>query len=164
MVTQISLGLVELFLIARLGVDALAGVSQVFPVVSLVRAISQGSIGGGVVSAIARTLGRGQRQEANNLPWYAVAIAISLGMITTAVLLAAGPRFYVAVGARGESLRAALNYSNLIFGGAALIWLFNQTLSVLLGKQSLPDSAGQDCDAATSSSIASPAFSAASGS
>jgi len=30
MVTQISLGLVELFFIARLGVDALAGVSQVF--------------------------------------------------------------------------------------------------------------------------------------
>src|SRR5216684_2917454 len=62
MVTQISLGLVELFFIARLGVDALAGVSQVFPVLSLVGAISQGSIGGGVVSAMARTLDRGQRQ------------------------------------------------------------------------------------------------------
>jgi len=47
MVTQISLGLVELFFIARLGVDALAGVSQVFPVLSLAGAISQGSIGGG---------------------------------------------------------------------------------------------------------------------
>jgi hypothetical protein len=56
-------------------------------------------------------------------------------MITTAVPLAAGPHFYVAMGARRESLRAALNYSNLILGGAALIWLFNQTLSVLLGKQ-----------------------------
>src|SRR5437879_1288693 len=123
MVAQISLGLVELFFIARLGVDALAGVSQVFPVLSLVGAISQGSIGGGVVSAIARTLGRGQRQEANNLPWYAVAIAISLGMITTTVLLVAGPHFYVAMGARGGSLQAALSYSNLIFTGAAGIWL-----------------------------------------
>jgi len=137
MVTQISLGLVELFLIARLGVDALAGVSQVFPVLSLVGAISQGSIGGGVVSAIARTLGRGQRQEANNLPWYAVAIAISLGMITTAVLLVAGPHFYVAMGARGGSLQAALSYSNLIFTGAVVIWLFNLLLAVLRGTGNL---------------------------
>src|SRR5882762_9885189 len=96
MFTQISLGLVEIFFVAKLGTDALAGVSQVFPVVSLVGAISQGSMGGGVVSAIARTLGRGEREKANNLAWYAVAIAISLGLITTAVLLASGPHFYAA--------------------------------------------------------------------
>jgi Na+-driven multidrug efflux pump len=137
MVTQISLGLVELFFIARLGVDALAGVSQVFPVLSLVGAISQGSIGGGVVSAIARTLGRGQRQEANNLPWYAVAIAVLLGAITTAVLLAAGPHFYLAMGARDGSLQAALTYSNLVFGGAVLIWLFNLLLAVIRGTGNL---------------------------
>jgi Na+-driven multidrug efflux pump len=137
MVTQISLGLVELFFIARLGVEALAGVSQVFPVLSLVGAISQGAIGGGVVSTIARSLGRGQRQEANNLPWYAVAIAILLGAITTAVLLAAGPHFYLAMGARSGSLQAALTYSNLVFGGAVLIWLFNLLLAVIRGTGNL---------------------------
>ena len=47
MVTQVSLGLIELYFLAKLGVDALAGVSQVFPLVSLVGAISQGAIGGG---------------------------------------------------------------------------------------------------------------------
>ena len=137
MVTQISLGLVELFFIARLGVEALAGVSQVFPVLSLVGAISQGAIGGGVVSTIARSLGRGERQEADNLPWYAVAIAILLGVITTAVLLAAGPHFYLAMGARGGSLQAALTYSNLVFGGAVLIWLFNLLLAVIRGTGNL---------------------------
>ena len=63
MITQISLGLVELFFIARLGVDALAGVSQVFPVLLLCGSHLTRSIGDGVVSAIACTLGRGQRQE-----------------------------------------------------------------------------------------------------
>jgi len=137
MFTQISLGLVEIFFVAKLGTDALAGVSQVFPVVSLVGAISQGSMGGGVVSAIARTLGRGEREKANNLAWYAVAIAISLGLITTAVLLASGPHFYAAMGARGGSLQAALNYSNLIFGGSVLIWLFNLLLAVIRGTGNL---------------------------
>jgi Na+-driven multidrug efflux pump len=148
MVTQISLGLVELFFTATLGVHALAGVSQVFPLLSLVGAISQGSIGGAVVSAIARTLGRGQRQEANNLPWYAVAIAIVLGTITTAVLLAAGPHFDRAMGARGGSLQAALTYSNLLFGGAVLIWPFNLLLAVIRGTGNLILPVGVVCGGA----------------
>src|SRR5882757_5803920 len=57
MMTQASIGLIEIYFIAKLGVDALAGVSQVFPVLSLFAAISQGSVGGGFVSAIARALG-----------------------------------------------------------------------------------------------------------
>src|SRR5258705_2933721 len=66
MVTQASIGLIEIYFIAKLGVDSLAGVSQVFPVLSLVSAISQGAVGGGFVSAIARTLGRGRPDEAAN--------------------------------------------------------------------------------------------------
>jgi hypothetical protein len=72
MVTQISIPLVEIYFIAKISIDALAGVSEVFPVLSLVGAISQGAVGGGVVSAIARTLGSGQRSAANNLVWYTV--------------------------------------------------------------------------------------------
>src|SRR5216684_821707 len=64
MVTQAAIGLIEIYFIARLGVDALAGVSQVFPVLALFTALSQGSVGGGFVSAIARALGKGQRKEA----------------------------------------------------------------------------------------------------
>ena len=41
MLTQISISLIELFFVGKLGVDALAGVSQVFPILSLVGAISQ---------------------------------------------------------------------------------------------------------------------------
>jgi Na+-driven multidrug efflux pump len=67
MLTQISISLIELFFVGKLGVDALAGVSQVFPILSLVGAISQGAVGGGVVSAVARTLGRGDRAHASAL-------------------------------------------------------------------------------------------------
>jgi Na+-driven multidrug efflux pump len=76
---QMSIGLVEVYFVARLGVDALAGASLVFPVLSLITAVSQGSVGGGVVTAIARALSRGQRAQANQLVWYAVAIAAYSG-------------------------------------------------------------------------------------
>jgi Na+-driven multidrug efflux pump len=67
MLAQMSIGLVELYFIARLGVDALAGASLVFPLLSLISALSQGAVGGGVVTAIARSLGRGERAQANHL-------------------------------------------------------------------------------------------------
>jgi MatE len=93
MATQVSLGLIELYFLAKLGVDALAGVSQVFPLVSLVGAISQGAIGGGVLSAVARRLGKTERSKADETVWYAIAIAAASGVITPAVILCGGPAY-----------------------------------------------------------------------
>jgi Na+-driven multidrug efflux pump len=115
MLAQMSTGLVEVYFIARLGVDALAGASLVFPVLSLITAVSQGSVGGGVVTAIARALGRGQRAQANQLVWHAVAIAAFFGLLTSAVILSAGPLFYRAMGAEGASLAVATTYSSMVF-------------------------------------------------
>src|SRR5712671_3640607 len=90
MMTTTCIGLIELYFVAKLGVDSLAGVSQVFTIVSLISALSQGAVGGGVVSVISRCLGKGQRKEASDLVWYAIAIAIPLGLATMAVLLIGG--------------------------------------------------------------------------
>jgi Na+-driven multidrug efflux pump len=104
MLAQMLTGLVEVYFVARLGVDALAGASLVFPVLSLISALSQGSVGGGVVTAIARALGRGQRAQANQLVWYAVAIAAFFGLVTSAVILSAGPLFYRAMAPKAHAL------------------------------------------------------------
>ena len=48
-----------------------------------------------------------------------------LGVSTTVLTVLCGPSFYAAMGAHGAALEAALTYSNLVFGGAILIWLFN---------------------------------------
>jgi putative MATE family efflux protein len=137
MVTQAAISLIEIYFIARLGLQALAGVSQVFPVLSLFLAISQGSVGGGFVSAIARTLGRGRPDEAAEFAWYAVLLAVPLGLLTTALTVLCGPFFYTAMGAEGGALDAALTYSNLVFGGAVLIWLFNLLLATVRGTGNL---------------------------
>src|SRR5260370_12150087 len=137
MMTTTCIGLIELYFVSRLGVDALAGVSQVFVIVSLVSALSQGAVGGGVVSAVARALGKGQRKDANDLVWYAIAIAVPLGLSTTAALIVGHLSLYTAMGARESSLQMALRYSNLIFGGAVLTWLFYLLLAVVRGTGNL---------------------------
>jgi Na+-driven multidrug efflux pump len=137
MLAQMSTGLVEIYFVSKLGIDALAGASLVFPVLSLISALSQGSVGGGVVTAIARALGRRQRAYANQLVWYAVAIAAFCGMLTSAVILSAAPLFYRAMGAEGASLAVATTYSGMVFGGGVLIWVFNLLLAAVRGTGNL---------------------------
>jgi Na+-driven multidrug efflux pump len=133
MFAQLSVGLIEVYFLARLGVDVLAGVSLVFPVLSWIGAVSQGAVGGGVVTAIARALGRGDNGGAGKLVWSALALALALGSLTTMALLSFGPGFYEGMGAHGPSLSAALVYSHLIFSGAILIWTFNLMLAAVRG-------------------------------
>ena len=85
--SQILIGLLELYFVSRTGVDALAGVTPVFPLVSLLVAVAQGAIGGGIVTTVARALGTGRIDAASEYAWYAVALAIPLGLSTTAVML-----------------------------------------------------------------------------
>jgi hypothetical protein len=79
MTVQVLIGLLEVYFVSRLGVDALAGVAPVFPLVSLVLAITQGAIGGGIVTTVARALGTGRISDASEYAWYAVALAVPLG-------------------------------------------------------------------------------------
>ena len=48
----------------------------VFPLFMLLQMVSAGAMGGGILSAIARALGSGRRERANELVWHAVAITI----------------------------------------------------------------------------------------
>src|SRR5712692_8566895 len=130
---QASIGLIETYFVAKLGTDALAGMALVFPVLMLIQMMSAGGMGGGISSAIARTLGAGRREDADALVWHAVAIAVALGAFTTLAAWFGGPPLYAAMGGVGGSLAAALVYSNTIFAGAVLIWLFNSLANVIRG-------------------------------
>jgi putative MATE family efflux protein len=142
MVVQSCIGLIETYFVAKLGTDALAGISLVFPVLMLVQMVSAGAMGGGILSAIARALGSGKREEANGLVWHAVAIALALGILTTAAALTGGPFLYRLMGGSGGSLAAALTYSNIVFTGAILLWLYNSLAAIIrgAGNMSLPAS------------------------
>jgi len=133
MAVQILIGLLEVYFISRLGVDALGGVAPVFPLVSLLVAVSQGAIGGGIVTAVGRAVGTGRIVTASDYTWYAVALAVPLGLATTVVMLALGPSLYARMGLSGNALAIATSYSAIVFAGAILVWLFNFLMAVVRG-------------------------------
>jgi putative MATE family efflux protein len=130
---QASTGLVETYFIGKLGTDALAGVSLVFPGVMLMQMMAGGAMGGGVSSAIARALGAGRREDADATILHALIIATGFAAFFTITVIAAGPWLYSALGGRGGSLAVALTYSNIVFAGVILIWLFNTLANVIRG-------------------------------
>ena len=133
MFAQASVGLIETYFVSKLGIDALAGVALVFPVLMLMQMMSAGSMGGGISSAIARALGAGRRAEANALVLHALAIAGGFGLLFTLFVLSSGRWLFSAMGGTGASLTAALTYSNVVFAGAILVWTFNSLASVIRG-------------------------------
>jgi putative MATE family efflux protein len=133
MVAQAATGLIETWWVSRLGNDALAGMALVFPGVMLMQMISAGAMGGGISSAIARALGSGRRDTADQLVLHAVLINVALGLFFSVLVLLCGPSLYRALGGSGASLDAALRYSNVVFAGTVLLWLMNALASVIRG-------------------------------
>lgn len=108
MVVQTSIGLIEAFFVAELGIDASAAMALVFPVAMLVQMLSAGALGGGIRSAVSRILGAGPRVDAGLLAWHAAAIDLGLGIVPSFLALPLGPRLNAAMGGAGGSLRAAV--------------------------------------------------------
>ncbi|HXQ51388.1 MAG TPA: MATE family efflux transporter [Stellaceae bacterium] len=133
MLFQSAVGLIEAYFVGRLGTAALAGVTLVFPALMLMQMMSAGAMGGGISSAVARTLGAGRRDDANALVLHAVVIAVIFGLGFSGLVLLFGRPLYAAMGGTGASLDAALAYSNVVFAGMVLLWLFNSLAAVIRG-------------------------------
>src|SRR5467141_660673 len=133
MVVQASVGLIETYFIGKLGTEALAGVALVFPVVMLMQMMSAGAMGGGISSAVARALGAGRRADAEALVLHALAISIAFGLVFMLAVLGGGRWLYGAMGGSGTALTSALTYSNVVFAGALLVWIFNALANVIRG-------------------------------
>ena len=133
MLAQAGVGLIETYFVGQLGTDALAGMALVFPVVMLMQMTSAGAMGGGIASAIARTLGAQRRDDADALVLHSMVIALGFGLLFSAAVLGGGRWLYARMGGSGGALDAAMVYSNWVFAGAVLVWLFNSLSAVIRG-------------------------------
>ena len=131
--TQILVGIIETYWTSRLGTDSLAGVTLVAPLTALMTTMSNGGIGGGVSSSIARALGARDTERANQLLWHAVIIALGFGLAFTVGVITLGPLLYGALGGEGRVLEQALIYSAWVFGGSVPLWLMNLLSSAMRG-------------------------------
>src|ERR1700730_9433783 len=119
--------------IGRLGVESLAAMALVFPIVILTMTMSGGAMGGGVASAIARAIGAGDVDRASALAAHALLIGICFGLTFMLGMLIFGPSLLELLGGRGKVLANAIGYAQIFFGGAVLPWLMNSMAGVLRG-------------------------------
>jgi putative MATE family efflux protein len=133
LVVQTLVGVAETYFVSFLGTNALAGVALVFPVLMLMQMMSNGGIGGGVSSAVARALGAGRKDDADALVWHAIVLAAAFGLIFTAAAFTGGPALYQAMGGTGPVLGAALTYSTIVFAGSIPIWIVALLSAALRG-------------------------------
>src|SRR5215470_1804264 len=122
---QTFVGIAETYFVSSLGTSAIAGVALVFPLFMLMTMMSNGGIGGGVSSAVARAIGAGRRQDADALVTHAVAIAVAFGVIFTVGAWLGGPALFRFLGAEGDTLANARLYSNVVFAAAIPGWVAN---------------------------------------
>jgi MATE family, multidrug efflux pump len=133
LVVQTFVSVIETYFVGFLGKDALAGVALVFPVLMLMTMMSNGALGGGAASAVARALGSGRRRDADALILHAVVLAMLFGLAFTLGVLGGGRVLYRLLGGSGDAIEAALQYSRFVFGGAVLIWAVNLLTASLRG-------------------------------
>src|SRR2546427_4745055 len=100
---QTLVSVAETYFVGILGDDALAGVALVFPILMLMTMMSNGGIGGGVASAIARALGAGRMRGAGAFVGPRVVIALAFGAGFTAAVFGAGGRPVRGLRGRGRS-------------------------------------------------------------
>lgn len=133
MVLQIFVVLTEIWLVARLGNGALAAFALVYPFVVVVMNVSSGGLGGAVAAAMARALGGGRREDAQALVVHALVVALAFAAFCTLFAWTVAPSLYRLMGGEGDVLRQTLAYSNVWFGGVALVWCVNFSSGLLRG-------------------------------
>src|SRR5262245_54887744 len=113
------------FFLGQIGTDALAGASLAFPWIMLILQTTNSGMGAGVSSAVARALGAGKRERADELVFHAFLLALALAAIFSIVMLLSAPFIFGWMGGRDKMLIDALSYANVAFGGAVSITVLN---------------------------------------
>jgi putative MATE family efflux protein len=133
MLAQSSTGLVETWFLAKLGTQVLAGIAVVVPVLMLMQNMSQGAMGGGISSSVARSLGSGNTALVNQLARHAVALNALIGMAFSVILLTIARPLFQMLGAHGAALDAASTYGHIVLAGLPMMWAMNALASVVRG-------------------------------
>jgi putative MATE family efflux protein len=131
MVVQIGVAVSEAWIVAQVGIDALAAIALVIPFITLMMNMANGGMGGGVASALARALGGGRAEDAKALLLHALVLAAAMALLFGVFAWTALPGVFRWLGGTGDVLHQALAFSSVWFSGAILLWI-QPFLSALL--------------------------------
>jgi putative MATE family efflux protein len=130
---QVFVSVAETYFVSTVGTDAVAGVTLVVPILMLMVMMSNGGMGGGVASAVARAEGAGDRKKAEALVLHAIMIAVVFGGAFSALIWFGGTAIFTWMGGRNLVLANALTYANFVFAAAIPSWIANLLAAALRG-------------------------------
>lgn len=133
MLVQALMSIAEGTFASRLGVDALAGLALVFPLVMLTQMLSAGAVGGAIASAVARALGAGDPARAGGIVLAAWIVAVGASLASVVLIAVFGRAIFERLGGAGPAADEAIAYATIFFPGCLAIWLCHSTLSVVRG-------------------------------
>lgn len=139
---QASVSMAEVWFVSRLGTVPLAAIALMFPALMLMQMLANGALGGAVASAVARTLGAGERGKAEALVWHALVIAAIAAAGFYALYLGAGERILAASGASAAIAAEAQRYGNVLFAGLLPVWTMAMLGAVIRGTGNMKLPAG----------------------
>ncbi|MFQ5667087.1 MAG: MATE family efflux transporter [Candidatus Binatia bacterium] len=122
------------YYVSRLGAEAIAAVSLVFPISLLAIAAMAGGVGAGAASAVARALGAQRRRDAAAVAEHALVLSVGIGLAFALGILAGAPALFRLMGAHGAVLHLAVGFARVLFGGAAITFVGGMFDSVMRGE------------------------------
>ena len=129
MIAQSANNLIDAVWVAGLGSEALAAVGFIFPLFFILIGFGNG-IGIGASSAIARHIGRGDKESVDSTATQSIVLIVIIAVVMTVFMLVFQRPLLELMGAK-DSLQFCIDYGTPIFA-ATIIFFFNGLLSNLL--------------------------------
>jgi MATE family, multidrug efflux pump len=121
------------YFVSRLGDDAIAAVSLVFPIVMILITVVSGGLGTGVASGIARALGAGRTGDARSIAEHAILITTGLAIGGSLASEIGARGLFSLMGGTGAVLDQATLFSRVLFGGLLISFTVGTFDSILRG-------------------------------
>ncbi len=122
------------YFVSRLGSEAIAAVSLVFPISLIMVTVMTGGFGTGVASGVARALGAGRVVEARAVAEHALLTTAVAAVIFTAALEFGSDALFRTMGGEGEVLRQATLFARTLFAGLAITFFVGTFDSIMRGE------------------------------
>lgn len=123
----------DAWFVGRLGTAALASLALVFPFQMLMQMFGNGAIGGGIASALSRSLGARDSGRASVIAWHALLVAAAMSLLFATLFLSFSRWIFSLLGGEGVALEGAVSYAAIAFGAAIASWLFFSMFAICRG-------------------------------
>ena len=133
MSVQTIYNLVDALWVSGLGPDALAAVGLFFPFFFILIAIATG-IGVGAGAALSRRIGAKDKEGSDNVAIHSLLMMMGASLVLVAVFLPLTRSMFSAIGATGDVLEMTVQYSQIMFAAAPLLFFMNWATAIMRGE------------------------------